>query len=29
VVWDHRAFDGHVARQSTDGGVWLGAGPVT
>ena len=27
VVWGHRASDGRMDRQPTDGGVWLGANP--
>ena len=27
VVWGHRASNGRMDRQSTDGGVWLGANP--
>ena len=27
VVWSHRASDGRMDRQSTDGGLWLGTNP--
>src|SRR5437868_9310521 len=27
MVWGHRASDGRMDRQPTDGGVWLGANP--